>query len=229
MALARPSGVLVDRSLGFVVIRMLRTQPRNRTRRPAMFRFLYLADDAATLRDRALPLARIVAAQGWTAHAMARGATGCDACLGTLARVFEPFWTANPLDPRNLLAAAGRVRAFVEREEYDVVHLVSPSRGFLAWYALRPLLALPFPQVVHSPGAGPALPLGSVTLGGTDLLAAPGHGGSSWDVIYARVLGLPEQTIASRPIPRRRDADHLAPSPFRDGLAPRPRTLAATR
>ena len=193
-----------------------------------MFRFLYLADDAATLRDRALPLARVVASQGWTAHAMARGATGCDACLGGLARVFEPFWTANPLDPRNVLAAAGRFRAFVEREEYDVVHLVSPSRGFLARYALRPLRALPFPRVVHSPGAGPARPRESLTLGGTDLLAAPAHGGSSWDEVYARVLGLPEPPVASRSLPRRRDADHLAPRPFLDAPASRPKMLAAS-
>lgn len=194
-----------------------------------MFRFLYLADDAATLRDRALPLARVVADRGWTAHAMARGATGCDACRGGLARVFEPFWTPNPLDPRNVLAAAGRFRAFVEREEYDVVHLVSPSRGFLASYALRPLRALPFPRVVHSPGAGPARPLESVTLGGTDLLATPDPGGASWDEVYARVLGVSEPPIASRSLPRRRDADHLAPRPFLDGTTSRPRAFASMR
>ena len=72
----------------------------------------------------ALPLARLVEVWGWTAYSMARNASASVSGLGVFGKSYEPFWTAIPLDPRNLLSAAGPFLAFVEQEEFDMVHIV---------------------------------------------------------------------------------------------------------
>jgi hypothetical protein len=115
-----------------------------------MFRLLFFADSAETLRQHAAPLARYVHNRRWTADGMAQNITRCASCKATFHKAVEPIWNPARLDPRNFLGAANRFRQFVEREEYDVVYIVSPGFSFLARFALRNLRKMRFPRVVYS-------------------------------------------------------------------------------
>lgn len=115
-----------------------------------MFRFLFFADSAETLRRHALPLARHIRNRGWTADGMGQSITQCASCDAAFHKTFEPIWNRARFDPRNLLSAPKRFRQFVEREEFDVVYIASPSFGFLTRFALRNLRRMRFPRVVYA-------------------------------------------------------------------------------
>ena len=162
-----------------------------------MFRFLYVADNAAKLIEFAQVPARVASSRGWHVDAMARGASLSEGCGSTFRSVFEPFWTANPLDPRNLGSASRRFCDFVERSEYDVVHVVSPSASFLARHALRPLRGMPYPRIVVSGATVPGL-LERLAIGSRGRVTVP----AAWDSVYARALDLGTSPVPARPRPR---------------------------
>lgn len=196
-----------------------------------MYRILFLADDAARLRERALRLAEHLASRGWHAEAMARGASSCMACRAGFAATMEPPGTGRQF---GLFGFVRRLRAAVSAGRYDLVHLVSPGPGRLVRFALAGLRS-PRPRIIHD-ALGPELSDWGQALaarwtdhivtrdytsytrasnrfllpaGQTHYIPAPGSEApegywASWDALYALALGLPE--AAPRPTERTRAA-----------------------
>lgn len=115
-----------------------------------MPRVLYIGSDARSLRDHALPLARPLSARGWQVEALAPGALSCPECVSGFRAVRQIEWGLDPIDPRRLLQAPSELRDLVIRQEYDLVHTVSPASGFLARLALHHLRSLTFPRLIHT-------------------------------------------------------------------------------
>jgi glycosyltransferase involved in cell wall biosynthesis len=102
-----------------------------------MPKLLMVTTVSATLRAFLLPLAERFSAAGWQVDAMAHGATSCLDCAHAFDRVWDVSWSRNPRQLRNLLQAPRTIRAVVEREQYDLVHVHTPVAAFVTRFALR--------------------------------------------------------------------------------------------
>lgn len=102
-------------------------------------RLLMVSTVACTLRGFLLPFARHFAAHGWHVDAAAQDVTSAPDCATAFHRLWDVEWTRNPLDVRNLGRAPRALRALVERERYDIVHVHTPVAAFVTRYALRDL------------------------------------------------------------------------------------------
>jgi lipopolysaccharide/colanic/teichoic acid biosynthesis glycosyltransferase/glycosyltransferase involved in cell wall biosynthesis len=102
-----------------------------------MPRLLIITTVPATLRAFLLPYARHFGALGWRVDAMARGASACSECRAAFHRTWDVEWTRNPCDIFSLLRSVRQVRAVVEAEGYDLVHVHTPIAAFVARAALR--------------------------------------------------------------------------------------------
>jgi glycosyltransferase involved in cell wall biosynthesis len=103
-----------------------------------------------TLRGFLLPLARHLSDQGWHVDAMARGIADCPACVAEFRRVWDVDWARNPLYPANLLKTPRRIRAIVEEQRYDIVHVHTPVAAFATRFALRRLRRRTATKVVYT-------------------------------------------------------------------------------
>jgi hypothetical protein len=115
-----------------------------------MIRILYVADDARTLREQAVPLAQHVASQGWLAQGLADGAGGCVECLGTFVSTRSIDWARGPWDLPRIARASRAIREIVRDGEIDLVHSFSTRAGFLTRMALRNMRSLCYPRVIHN-------------------------------------------------------------------------------
>ena len=115
-----------------------------------MPRLLIITTVPATLRAFLLPFARHFAAQGWQVDAMARGVSACAECRAGFHRVWDVDWTRNPFDLVRLGIAARQVRAVVEAQRYDLVHVHTPIAAFVARGALRRLRMSGAPKVIYT-------------------------------------------------------------------------------
>jgi glycosyltransferase involved in cell wall biosynthesis len=108
----------------------------SRERRP---RILMVSTVPATLRGFLLPFARHLADRGWRVDAMARGISGCVACVERFHRVWDVDWSRSPFYSGNLRETPRVIRAIVEEQRYDIVHVHTPVAAFVTRFALRRL------------------------------------------------------------------------------------------
>ncbi|MGH2559895.1 MAG: glycosyltransferase family 4 protein [Thermomicrobiales bacterium] len=101
-----------------------------------MPKLLMVTTVPGTLRAFLLPFAEHFSASGWRVDAMAHGVTSSPECVQTFDRVWEVPWSRDPRDLRNVLQAPRTIRAIVERERYDLVHVHTPVAAFATRYAL---------------------------------------------------------------------------------------------
>ena len=87
-------------------------------------RLLIVATIAPTVAGFLLPFAEHFRRLGWLVDAAAAGITSNEAAREAFDEVFELGWTRRPTDLANYTRISRRLRLLVEREGYDVVHLV---------------------------------------------------------------------------------------------------------
>ncbi len=115
-----------------------------------MPRLLMVATVAGTLRAFLAPIALHFRARGWRVDALAQGASSSEACVSAFDRVWDMPWSRSVLAPANLLYAPRHIRAVVEREGYELVHVHTPVAAFVARYALRRPRRNRLPQVIYT-------------------------------------------------------------------------------
>jgi glycosyltransferase involved in cell wall biosynthesis len=100
-------------------------------------RLLMVATVAVTLRAFLVPLARHFRGLGWRVDGLAQGASECPECRDGFDRTWEADWSRSPLAGLRLARALGQVRAVVDAEGYDLVHVHTPIAAFATRLALR--------------------------------------------------------------------------------------------
>jgi glycosyltransferase involved in cell wall biosynthesis len=95
-----------------------------------------VATVALTMRGFLVPFARHFRRQGWRVDGLARDATRCAECRDGFDRAWDIDWSRSLLTVPRLVRAAKRVRAIVEGEGYDLVHVHTPIAAFVTRLAL---------------------------------------------------------------------------------------------
>lgn len=98
---------------------------------------LFVTTVPVTLEAFLVPFADHFRSKGWRVDALANGATNDPHIEGAFDQRFNVSWSRNPLDPRNLLGSASRVRRVVEQGAYDIVNVHTPIASFVTRYGLR--------------------------------------------------------------------------------------------
>jgi len=99
-------------------------------------KILFATTVAVTHEMFLLPYARHFRAQGWRVDGAAAGITDSQECRKSYDHTFEMPWSRNPLNPRNLIAAVGRIRALAKNGNYDIVHVHTPVAAYITRCAL---------------------------------------------------------------------------------------------
>ncbi len=113
-----------------------------------MTRVLMAATVPVFIRAFLLPLAEYFRSLGWRVDAIARDLSECEKTRQSFDRVWDIGWSRSPLDPANLVKPPQQLRALVEREGYDLVHVHTHVAAFVTRYALRQLG--PKPKIVYT-------------------------------------------------------------------------------
>jgi len=111
---------------------------------------LFVTTVPITLEAFLVPFAEHFRAQGWRIDALANGATRNEHIADAFDARYDVAWSRNPLDPRNLVGSARRVREVVSAGGYDIVHVHTPIAAFVTRYALRGLPAPSRPVVIYT-------------------------------------------------------------------------------
>lgn len=111
---------------------------------------LFVTTVPITLEAFLAPFARHFRGLGWRIDALANGATGNSHIADAFDARFDVAWSRNPLDPRNLIGSAARVRSIVGDGGYDIVHVHTPIAAFVTRYALRSLPRSTRPVVIYT-------------------------------------------------------------------------------
>jgi glycosyltransferase involved in cell wall biosynthesis len=104
-----------------------------------MTKLLMVTTVPIVLTNFLLPFAAHFRDRGWQVDAMSCGFSSDDLCDRYFDRLWEVQWSRNPLDPRNLVGTPAKIRAIVEREGYDIIHVHTPVAAFVTRYALKDL------------------------------------------------------------------------------------------
>jgi glycosyltransferase involved in cell wall biosynthesis len=113
-------------------------------------RLLVPAGVPSTLKAFLLPYAEHYRARGWRVDAAANGARDDPRLAAAFDDVHDVPWTRRPYEPVNLTIAARRLRALVEAQRYDLVHVHDPVAAFVARFALRRVRARSGTKVVYT-------------------------------------------------------------------------------
>lgn len=103
---------------------------------------LLVATEASTVRSFLLPIGRHFREKGWTVDVAARGALACQECVASFDVAHDMSWHRRPARFENFRSIQ-EVRRLVSREGYDLVHVHTPTAGFVVRLALRKRGALP--------------------------------------------------------------------------------------
>ncbi len=113
-------------------------------------RALFVTTVHITLEAFLIPFAEHFRSKGWRVDALANGASGNPHIADAFDHRYDVAWSRNPLDPRNLIGSAKRVREVVSAGAYDIVHVHTPIAAFVTRYALRTLPAKSRPVVIYT-------------------------------------------------------------------------------
>lgn len=113
-------------------------------------RLLIVASVPDTLNAFLLPYAAHYRARGWRVDAAARGAPDAPSVVAAFDAVHHVPWSRSPTDRANLTEAVRMLRALVEREDYDLVHVHDPIAAFVTRFALRGLRRTTGVRVVYT-------------------------------------------------------------------------------
>lgn len=105
---------------------------------------------SVTIEAFLLPYARHFRALGWRVDAASRGAGDSRMLSAEFDALYEMTWTRNPLDVKNLVRSAERIRMLVDQNDYDIVHVHTPIAAFITRYALRGLRGAGKVKVVYT-------------------------------------------------------------------------------
>jgi len=111
---------------------------------------LFITTVPITLEAFLVPFAEHFRSQGWRVDALANGASGNPRIADAFDHRYDVAWSRNPLDPRNLVGSAKRVREVVSAGGYDIVHVHTPIAAFVTRFALRGLRAAERPVVIYT-------------------------------------------------------------------------------
>ena len=111
---------------------------------------LMVATVPTTLSGFLLPFVRHFRALGWRVEGLALDISQNETCVTEFDRVWDVSWYRNPLDPKNLLIAAPRVREIVAQGNYDLVHVHTPVAAFVTRFALRNYPSAKKPQIFYT-------------------------------------------------------------------------------
>lgn len=113
-------------------------------------RILQGATVARTLETFIVPIAAPFREKGWRVDGAARGVTERRRCIAGFEKVLEVKWSRNPWSASSIIRGSRTLRAIVQRERYDLVHVHTPVAGFIARYALRKTRGKEGPKVVYT-------------------------------------------------------------------------------
>lgn len=113
-------------------------------------RLLIVTTEDDMLRDFLLPYARHFRRRGWQVDGLARRDSTYEECVSSFDHLWEVNWSLNPLTPRAFFRNLRSVREIVERERYNIVHIHTPTAGFLVRFALRGLRGQSAVTVVYT-------------------------------------------------------------------------------
>ena len=104
------------------------------------------------LRGFLLPFAEHFKDLGWQVDAMVKAdnSTAYKDCEAVFDKIWNVAWSRSPFDPRNFLSAPKMIRAALEAEPYDIVHVHSPIAAFVTRFALRGLRKSKRPKVIYT-------------------------------------------------------------------------------
>ena len=98
---------------------------------------LFVATVPETISGFLLSFAKYFRSLGWRVDGMARGISHFTECTRQFDRVWDVEWSRNPLDLKNLLVAAPKIKEIVAAQQYDIVHVHTPVAAFITRFALR--------------------------------------------------------------------------------------------
>ncbi len=113
-------------------------------------RLLIATSVPSTLTAFLLPFAHHFRHLGWRVDAVANGADECAECREAFDAVYTISWTRRPTDLVNLLSAPGEIRALVQSNGYDMVHVHDPIAAYVTRLALRYQRRTGRPLVVYT-------------------------------------------------------------------------------
>lgn len=104
-----------------------------------MKKLLIITTVPVTLKAFLLPYADHFRNLGWQVDCLSKGASRDTTCLAHFGNCFDIDWSRNPIAPSNMTKCPEQVRAIVEQEDYDIVHVHTPVAAFVTRFALRKL------------------------------------------------------------------------------------------
>ncbi len=102
-----------------------------------MTSLLMVTTVSGTLRAFLSPVGRHFRARGWRVDAAARGVRACDVCREAFDNTWDIQWSRKPWDIRSVVRCPSALRALVESQGYDIVHVHTPVAAFISRCALR--------------------------------------------------------------------------------------------
>jgi glycosyltransferase involved in cell wall biosynthesis len=123
------------------------------------------------IRDFLLPYAAHYRGRGWLVDALARPDDTYAECGPAFDRAWKIDWSRHPSELRDISVKLRALRAIVEQERYDLVHVHTPIAGLLTRFALRRLRASGAPRVIYTAHGFHFQPSGSRARNGAYLIA----------------------------------------------------------
>ena len=97
-----------------------------------------------------MPFAEHFRKQGWDVDGMAQGISKCSICRNSFDRVWDVYWSRNPLDLNNFIKTPQKIQQVVRNEQYDIIHVHTPIAAFITRLALRNLRKQGKPKIVYT-------------------------------------------------------------------------------
>lgn len=115
-----------------------------------MPKVLFVANIGRFFSDFLIPHAQYLRRQGWQVDGAAADMAGCFHRDEIFDRTFDLGGSRNPFDIPNLVSDIRRIRAIVEQEGYDIVHVHTPIPAFVTRLALNPIRRKGKPKVIYT-------------------------------------------------------------------------------
>lgn len=122
---------------------------------------LYVSTVPYTLRQFYFPFARHFRRKGWRVDAAGSQMGAQDDFRSEFDHQYHVPWSRSPARLTNILSAPRAIKDLVCREDYDIVHVSSPTASFVTRYALRGIRRRGRPKVIYTAHGFHFHPLGN--------------------------------------------------------------------